>query len=216
MNVSIIIPFYVVDDETVQMTLDCIDAFRKTMAIGDELILVDDCSPFQHTIPTTIRHKENLGNAPAWNTGLRHATKDYILFADNDTVPAKWRDEMIAGLAKYSIVFPVIYNERVARDERMLAGMFFMFHKNLIRDIGTFDESYGSYFEDTDFFKRAMLKGHTLGVIEGTSVIHKSQGTFSKIMTQEALEKLFLKNRDKYEEKWGREYPFLSTEIAEP
>jgi GT2 family glycosyltransferase len=175
----------------------------------DELVLIDDRSPYKHSIGSTYRNKENYGNAGAWNRCLEHAKKDTILLTDNDILPSDWREGMTRALSVYEVVFPVVYNERIGREQRHVAGECFMFHRSLYDQIGLFDEEYGSYFEDTDWFQRVMLKGGKLGVAEGTYVAHKSSGTFNKIWSDEKKQRIFERNKKRYEGKFGENYPHL-------
>ena len=80
----------------------------------------------------------------------------------------------------------------------------------LFDSIQGIDESYGSYFEDTDFFMKAMKSGLRLGVAKGTLVTHRSQGTFKKLWTEQEMKENFDKNKAKYEEKYGGQYPYLN------
>ena len=208
--VSVCVPFYVVDKEGVEMTLNCAEGFEENLRDGDELVLVDDASPFDHKIES-LRNKVNLGNAGAWNVCVGESEGDIILLSDNDITPFAWRAPMLKALEKYDVVFPVVYNESIAREERHLAGECFMFKRSLYEKIGPFDEGYGSYFEDTDWFKRVQVVGGTLGIAEGSHVSHKSQGTFSKIWGPEKRAEVFNKNKSRYESKFGTEYPYLNT-----
>ena len=208
--VSAVVTAYIVDEEMEKMTYDCIDSFKGV----DELVVADDASPFdfKRELRTDVvkyaRAPKNLGNAGIWNFGISHTQGDIIILSDNDIVVGNWK-EMIPFLEKYDIVFPVVYNERTARDEEMLAGMFFMFKRSLYDKIGPFDETYGSYFEDTDWFKRVIDAGGKLGIGPG-HVIHRSQGTFQKIWTEEKRQANFLRNKAIYESKYGPNYPYLS------
>lgn len=56
-----------------------------------EIIVVDDCSPEPIELPThlrgqvqLIRHVRNQGAGAARNTGLAHATGDFVIFLDDD------------------------------------------------------------------------------------------------------------------------------------
>lgn len=192
------------------MTQKCIDSYKQTMQEGDELILVDDASPFNHGFKVDFRHEENKGNAGSWNTCVKLAKNKVVLLSDNDIEAWDWRENMLETLEVADVVFPRVYNCRIAAfEEKHLAGECFMFKKELFDEIGEFDEGYGSYFEDTDWFKRAMLANKKLATAPRTHVIHKSQGTFSKIWSQEKMQEMFERNKKRYEEKFGAEYPFV-------
>lgn len=89
--VSIIIPFYDVEDYIEECLKSVIDQTYKNI----EIICVDDCGPDNsYTIVKKymniddrirlIRHKENLGLGGARNTGLQNANGSFIYFLDSD------------------------------------------------------------------------------------------------------------------------------------
>lgn len=51
-------------------------------SVTDEAALIKDCHPFVKT----VRSDENLGFAGGNNLGCRHATGEYLLFLNNDTI----------------------------------------------------------------------------------------------------------------------------------
>lgn len=90
-KVSVIVPFY-----NVESYIDeCLNSLVSQSYKDIEIIAVDDCSP-DHSIDFVIsyankdnrvkvvRHSENMGLGGARNTGLKHATGDYICFVDSD------------------------------------------------------------------------------------------------------------------------------------
>lgn len=95
-RISIIIPVYKVE-AYVRRCIESILVQDSTKAII-ECIIIDDCTPDRsmdvvHEItdyyrgPITfffLRHKNNKGLSAARNTGLQHATGDYVLFVDSD------------------------------------------------------------------------------------------------------------------------------------
>lgn len=87
MTLSIIIPYYNTKAYTTEL-LACLD---RQMCPDVEVILVDDGSrePFQADYPwLTIISQENGGASKARNTGLDHASGDYIAFIDSDDLVA--------------------------------------------------------------------------------------------------------------------------------
>ncbi len=94
-----------------KLTQECVDRMYKVTPPGFELILVDNnstdgskdilkslekkYSKQGHDIKC-IFNKENLGFAKGNNIGLKQATKDYILYLNNDTLPQwGWLERMI-------------------------------------------------------------------------------------------------------------------------
>jgi len=213
--IDIIVPIYILDDETEQMTRECLEAFNETIKPGDRILVVDDHSPrpFDFGGFEVIKTPKNLGNAGAWNWGIKNSSNGVILLSDNDIVAANWRDQMLKALETHGIVFPCIYNQREGKVIRHLAGEFFMFKRSLADKIGVLDEDYGSYFEDTDFFMRAMRSGRSLGIAEDTFVTHRSQATFKKAWSDEKMRENFDRNKALYESKYGPNYPFLKNKL---
>lgn len=95
-SISIIIPVYNVEQYIHRCLESIIEQSIENVRI--ECILVDDCSPdksmdivqkiaddYHGEIQfKMLRHKENRGVSAARNTGLKHASGDYILFVDSD------------------------------------------------------------------------------------------------------------------------------------
>lgn len=96
MDISIIIPIYNVE-RYIKRCLDSI-AEQESPNVSIECILVDDCTPdqssdivynfinsYQGIIQFKfVKHEKNLGLSCARNTGLRHASGNYIMFVDSD------------------------------------------------------------------------------------------------------------------------------------
>lgn len=89
-ELSIITVNYNGYDDTVQL-IESLRAFLETPheiivvdngSVTDEAALIKDCHPFVKT----VRSDENLGFAGGNNLGCRHATGEYLLFLNNDTI----------------------------------------------------------------------------------------------------------------------------------
>ena len=89
--VSVIVPVYKVEDVLSRY----LDSLCKQCLQEIEIILVDDASPDQcgaiceqyATRDKRIRvihHPKNRGLSAARNTGIAHATADYLMFVDSD------------------------------------------------------------------------------------------------------------------------------------
>ena len=92
-KVSVIVPVYKVEAYLVQ----CLDSLCRQTLQDIEIILVDDASPDRcgeiceayaekDTRFKVIHHPENSGLGAARNTGIAHATCDYLMFVDSDDV----------------------------------------------------------------------------------------------------------------------------------
>ena len=90
MKFSVVVPVYKVEAYLDQ----CVDSVLRQIDCDLELILVDDGSPDRcgamcdawaaKDARVRVIHQENGGLSAARNTGIRHATGDYVLFLDSD------------------------------------------------------------------------------------------------------------------------------------
>ena len=89
--VSVIVPVYKVEDVLAR----CLDSLCRQSLREIEIILVDDASPdrcgeiceqyaTENTRFKVIHHPENRGLSAARNTGIAHASSDYLMFVDSD------------------------------------------------------------------------------------------------------------------------------------
>lgn len=111
MNVSVIIPAYN-EAETIKEVIQGIkDAGLKLGDEGFEIIVVDDGSTdytgelAKDAGAKVIRHPYNIGNGASIKTGVRAATKDYLVLMDGDLQhnPADI-PKLLAGLENYDMV----------------------------------------------------------------------------------------------------------------
>ena len=123
MKFSVVIPVY-----KVEKYLDmCVQSVIEQTYSDLEVILVDDGSPDQSGLmcdqwaekDSRIRvvHQENGGLSAARNTGIRHASGDYILFLDSDDW---WENntvlETVATYLEHTSVDVVNFNYRKSYD----------------------------------------------------------------------------------------------------
>ena len=89
--VSVIVPVYKVEDVLAR----CLDSLCRQSLKEIEIILVDDASPDRcgeiceeyaekDSRFRVYHHPENRGLSAARNTGIAHATADYLMFVDSD------------------------------------------------------------------------------------------------------------------------------------
>lgn len=93
-DLSIIIPCYLKNEELLNLTKSTIFSFQEAELPKYELILVDDSSPLyggylRDTADVYIKHKENKGFSKSVNDGLRVARGNHIVVANNDIRVAK-------------------------------------------------------------------------------------------------------------------------------
>lgn len=87
-EISIVIPNYILNQELLELTKNCINSFKKTTS-DYELILVDDGSLIgsdylKKEADIYIKHKKNKGFAPSVNDGWKKSKGEYIITANND------------------------------------------------------------------------------------------------------------------------------------
>lgn len=98
---SIVIPVF----NQAPLTRQCLDALPDTSGSDYEVIVVDDASrddtqsllrSYQDRI-RVITHAQNSGFATSCNDGAAAATGEFLVFLNNDTIPAKgWLDALVA------------------------------------------------------------------------------------------------------------------------
>lgn len=106
-EISIIIPCYILNEELLGLTENCVKSFKNT-AKDYELILVDDGSIvmgsqyLDREAHIYIRNLRNLGYAPSVNKGWAKAKGKYIVTSNNDIeVYEGWQKEFIKTLEKF-------------------------------------------------------------------------------------------------------------------
>ena len=113
MKISIIVPVYNVE----QYIKECFDSIAAQTYKGDiECIFVDDCgqdksveilenmiADYQGGISfSIIHHEHNKGLSGARNTGINHATGDYLYFLDSDdSIIPNTIESMVKKIVKY-------------------------------------------------------------------------------------------------------------------
>jgi GT2 family glycosyltransferase/glycosyltransferase involved in cell wall biosynthesis len=137
----------------------------------------------QHTV---LWNQKNRGFAATVNRGIEAGENPYICVLNSDVIVTKgWLTKMILALEadeRNKIVNPCTNNtalinvplqqgydyqdmnrafEKLSHHlypEIMPTGFCFMFPRDLIDEIGTFDEGYVSYGEETDFWMRTITR----------------------------------------------------------
>ncbi len=161
------------------------------------------------------RFDENAGYLAAANFALTTADTPYICLLNNDTVlTGGWLDEPISILESrddIGIVSPT--TNEVIKKFRKLPGKFievnsclgscFILKKEVIDKIGRFDPVYGrGYFEEVDYCFRAQAAGFKSALALGAYIEHIGNVSFGAF--PEERDKLWHKNRDIFEARWGK------------
>ncbi|WP_026415477.1 bifunctional glycosyltransferase/CDP-glycerol:glycerophosphate glycerophosphotransferase [Actinomadura oligospora] len=102
-KISIVVPFHDVEE----YLEECLVSLARQTLDDLEVVMVDDGSPdncaviakaFADRDPRfRLVQQENQGLGPARNTGVRHATGEYLAFVDSDDVVARYAYELMTG-----------------------------------------------------------------------------------------------------------------------
>jgi GT2 family glycosyltransferase len=174
-----------------------------------------------------VRNETNLGFLKAVNQGMRLSDAPYVCLLNNDAVATEgWLGEMIRtadSSPAIGIVNPSsntmgqkpgkgesiegfarrIKKEPGAWEEIGSAiGFCMLIKREVIKNIGVFDEIYGmGNFEDTDFSRRAIKEGYLCARSLSSYVYHKEGTSFGRSST---FDENFERNRQIYEFRWGK------------
>ena len=165
MKISIIIPVWIINDELYELTSKTIESLKSSDGYDKcELIIVDNASPIGgdqclNVSDIYIRNKENLGYPKAVNQGVKLATGDLIVVANNDIkVSPNWitvTEQVFSELPKVGS----LHYKMVLYDEPFNLG-------NKVWDKGKEKWCHGSFFtwrreamEDIEGFKSQNKRG---------------------------------------------------------
>lgn len=158
------------------------------------------------------------------NIGLRKATGFYLLFMNDDTVVFKgWLTKLIrrfmatgagaigpAGATNhislknaYNVALEKEKNYSLERREN-LSGFCLLTSRQIVDEIGEWDEQYQHMFDDTDFTMR-IAKKYPLYFAGDIYVWHKQQGSTRR--TEEIIQKVD-RSQTRWEKKFGTQLPY--------
>lgn len=225
-KVTIVIPLY----NQLHYTRICLESLEAHGAAGAEILLIDNHSTdgtadYLATVQgvEVLSNQENLGCAGAWNQGVRHCDSEWVVILNNDVVVSPgWLEGMLsfADEHRVDVVTPAIregeYNYEIvpyARDfvarmgevRRMgvANGICFMVHRRVFERIGGFDENFRiGQFEDTDFFRRAVLAGFRLGTTGRSFLHHFGSVTQNALRQKKGVRPYEAENRAYFRRKW--------------
>ena len=179
-----------------------------------------------------LKNNKNLGFVKTCNKGLKIAKGDVVVLLNSDTiVPRNFYNKILYLFNKYNnlgIASPItsnsgLWNVELLADysiDQMDAliektannkfpdilcpeGFCFCIRKNIISEIGLFDEIYGKgYCEETDYAMRALNKGWSLKLINNLYVWHRHHASF----TSDERQKQLKVNREIFWTRWKKLY----------
>lgn len=183
MKLSVVIPHMIGVENADFMLKKCINSL-----VGhDEIIVVAN---------------EGMGYGAAVNEGLRLATGEFLVVANNDT----WLDE---GTLQHlifdntSVIVPKIIPEPKDRLPRAFYCVPRYVYGVMLDNYGYYyDERFEmGYWEDDDLIKRLDETGVSIGYAEAVVVHHLSGGGMT--MKQIGEQKYWEENKQRYDEKWS-------------
>ncbi len=184
-----------------------------------------------------LRNERNLGYLQSVNRGLREGDAPVVILVNSDTLLTPGAlGRVLAGFEKdpkIGVINPVstwanwtripfpeganVYTltDAVRRlgsgclpDIRNASGFFFAMRRELLRDIGDFDEVYGfGYWEETDFCMRALAKGWRVVVDDALYIFHHGWGSFQ----EEGRNENMRRNREIFMARWRKEFTDAET-----
>lgn len=192
------------------MTEECLDSLHEESP--DEVIVVDDGSPLPLgpiTVSKFIRLPSNQGYPRAVNAGWFEATGDVIITANNDIVfYPDWLKHLLFPLDNGYDISSIRTTEpdgwttedNITEGEKF--GSLWAMKREVYETLGGLDERFGQgYFEDTDYWRRALEAGFRIGKNHRGLVEHRGHATFD-VVDPENLS--YARNLRVYAEKHGR------------
>lgn len=211
MKTSMFITYYGIDDDTVKMTLDCLDSLKYGRP--DEVILVNDGSKADKRLISypNVRYyqrPENGGYSACVNTGLSLCTHDIIICSNNDIIfTPGWVEALLLPLEQGYDISSIRTSdgdgwdteEKITEGDKF--GSLWAMKRKVYETIGGYDEGLGkSTFEDTDYRRRALEAGFRVGKNHAAVVEHIGRGTMKHLYPNGED---FAEGMENYKKKWG-------------
>lgn len=224
MKLSVIIPAWNQTEESAALMASNVSAIWEVAGMDTEIILVNNASKYWNRCENVkpVEWKTNRGIAPAWNHGIKKAKGDLLAFVTTTTTPLRGWDVALAAAAESgNIAFPWTDNDGQGFAKHQagtgIAGWCFMMTRETQKEVGEFDETFvPAWYEDTDYFHRALQVDVPLVSVPAAHVIHKPHGSSQHMFNRNLL---FLSQRLRYSWKHGLDPnqapPFWQTPLPE-
>lgn len=190
-RISIIVPAYHANERLYELTRACLDSVWETDA---QIIIVADKASY--TVNT--------------NAGLRAASGDILVVANNDMVfEGAWLDGLLSVIqAGYDIATCWTSDQLAGGASLPMDGItagakfgsLFAMTREVYQTVGAFDEQFGGYFSDTDYRRRALDAGFSIGRNNSLTVRHLAKATYKETDPSDAE---FQRSRILFEMKHG-------------
>lgn len=207
-SISLIITTYHKDQEMTELTRKCLASLDPEGI--DEVIVVDDCSPY-------IEHFDNIkqifrntnGGFPVCaNTGFKAATGDILILSNNDIeFTDGWLEAILKPLNEGFDISSIRTSDNDGEEtEGMITeddyfGSLWVMKREVYKTIGGFDERFkDGTFEDKDFYIRAKDAGFRIGKNHSVSVKHVGRATMNTLFPEQED---FHANAQRFKDKHG-------------
>jgi glycosyltransferase involved in cell wall biosynthesis len=204
---SIIMPVWSVTPELATLAYANLQAIRDVAYVPTEVIVVDNGSPHSlplHNVSSATYWQTNKGIAPAWNEGRRLAHGDVLAFVTSTThVEEGWDKPLYDAALAGHIAFPLTNG---AKPYGLgISGWCWTISKANADRVGEFDETFvPAWYEDTDFFRRALDLGIQLMSVSASNVTRAAgRQVVTAAPWAARSDLLFMSNRLRYHWKHG-------------
>lgn len=238
MKISVVIPNLILDPQMAHIAAMSIDSVSAALTPQDELILIDNNSPenvdfLKERASIYLRNETRQGVSQSWNQGIKAASGDWILFANNDIIIREgWRDIISECFQLEKVMVASIWHkvycftkqsdvdlhhwskaqEGIYVNHKHFSGPFFVVPRSTIEKVGLFDEDYGwAFCEETDYLCQVVAYGGNYATAFKGMVLHYDQMTTSK--TRKLNPGWWKKNHALFWKKWGFRNTSLSLNI---
>lgn len=209
--ITVIMPVYIKDESTLQITRNAIYSLGECF-----LIIVDNGSQMgggflRDAAALYIRNQSNLGYAKAVNQGLALAKTNLVAIVNNDTrISPNWQDvakEVLITETVYSCHFKMInYDEPFSfgndifytGKERWCTTSFYVINTEKYKFY--FDENFFNSYCDWDYWHTVRKAGLKTAYTNKACYQHNHSFTQKQLPNWEEINK---KNKEYFKKKWG-------------
>lgn len=219
MEVSVIVPCWITEEDILHLTYKCIDSIRTYSDV--ELILIDNGSILGTDFMLDesdiyVRNKYNIGFTKAVNQGIRLSTQPYILVGNNDVemLPNNIEELMnvLVNKEDCGAVLPS-GSEFDGLTKEGVTGCWWMTSKEIINKVGLLDERFINRFSDFDYVHRLNNAGLECYGTNKAKIIHKGSASLDK-MSDGDNDSEYIQSRNRFLIKW-RNDPRVRNRLAD-
>ena len=177
-KLGVIIPRYAHEVRIDKITDEAIRQVLKVAELDTHIYVIDNGSTIQFSNQSDkVRYTRwdiNRGVAPAWNEGWRQATNaDFLCWLNADVIVEVGWDKALCIAAEQLDCVAMPFTNGEKSDGVGITGWCFLTRRDIAARIGAFDESFApAYYEDTDWFHRAIQENIPLVNVPMANVMH--------------------------------------------